>query len=159
MATDTNSVLQFGFRDDESFLGLDDIQVIPLASAAGPPIIATQPVSQIAVQGGAATFSVLSSGDLPLAYQWQFDGDNLDDATNATLVLTNLNSAQSSSFYSVLVFQFWRVQRDNLQRAPDRADGSPEVDHIRRPAVSVRAGARGLRQSELEQLLLSKRRG
>ncbi|HUD48046.1 MAG TPA: choice-of-anchor tandem repeat GloVer-containing protein, partial [Candidatus Baltobacteraceae bacterium] len=102
MATDTNTLLQFGFRDDQSFLGLDDIQVIPLVSADGPPIVATQPASQMSVQGGAVTFSVLSSGQFPLIYQWQFDGTNLDDATNATLALTNLTSSQAGT-YNVLI--------------------------------------------------------
>jgi uncharacterized repeat protein (TIGR03803 family) len=102
MATGTNTLLQFGFRDDESFLGLDDIQVSPLVSADGPPIIAVQPASQAALQGAAATFSVLSSGRLPLLYQWQFNGTNLANATNATLALSNLAANQAGS-YSVLV--------------------------------------------------------
>jgi uncharacterized repeat protein (TIGR03803 family) len=73
-----------------------------LASADGPPIVATQPANQLSVQGGAATFSVLSSGEFPLLYQWQFDGANLDDATNATLVLTNLTSSQAGSYVVVV---------------------------------------------------------
>jgi len=101
-ATDTNTLLQFGFRDDNGFFGLDDIQVIPFVSATGPPIIATPPANQISVQGGNATFSVLSSGDLPLLYQWLFDSVSIDGATNATLALTNLNTIQSGS-YSVVV--------------------------------------------------------
>jgi hypothetical protein len=81
---------------------LDNIQVTPLASADGPPIIATQPANQVAPPGGAATFSVLSSGQFPLYYQWQFDTTNIPDGTNATLTLTNLTSNQAGS-YSVLV--------------------------------------------------------
>ncbi len=101
-ATDTNSVLQFGFRDDTSSFGLDDVQVLPLASADGSPIIATQPANQVSVQGGNGVFSVLSSGQLPLFYQWQFDGANIEDATNATLQLTNLAVGQAGS-YGVVV--------------------------------------------------------
>ena len=73
-----------------------------LVSADGPPIIATQPANQAALAGGAATFSVLSSGRFPLFYQWQFDGTNLANATNATLALSNLTTNQAGS-YSVLV--------------------------------------------------------
>src|SRR5208283_3444530 len=62
LATGTNTVLQLGFRDDASFLGLDDIQVSPVVSADGPPIIVTQPANQFAPVGSAATFSVVSSG-------------------------------------------------------------------------------------------------
>jgi hypothetical protein len=32
------------------------------------------------------------------AYQWEFDGTNIADATNATLVLTNLQAAQSGTY-------------------------------------------------------------
>ncbi len=101
-ATATNTVLQLGFRDDQSFLGLDDIQVSPLVSADGPPIIASQPASQFVLSGSAATLSVLSAGRLPLFYQWQFDGTNLANATSATLALTNLTSGQTG-IYDVLV--------------------------------------------------------
>jgi hypothetical protein len=102
VAAGTNTLLQFGFRDDESFLGLDDIQVTPLVSADGPPIIATQPASQVALSGSNASFSVLSAGRLPLTYQWQFEGVNLANATNATLALTNLTTNQTGT-YAVLV--------------------------------------------------------
>jgi uncharacterized repeat protein (TIGR03803 family) len=102
VATTTNTQLQIGFRDDGSFLGLDNVQVIPLVSADGPPIITTQPASQTDLQRGVATFSTVSSGQFPLFYQWQFDGANMVDATNATLVLTNLTSSQAG-LYDVLV--------------------------------------------------------
>jgi len=102
MATGTNTPLQFGFRDDESFLGLDDIQVFPLVSADGWPIIAIQPASQVALAGSNTTFSVLSAGQLPLSYQWQFDSGKLPNATNATLALTDLTNSQAGT-YAVLV--------------------------------------------------------
>jgi hypothetical protein len=97
-ATDTNTLLEFGFRDDQGFLGLDDIQVIPLAAADGPPIIATQPANQVGLAGGAASFSVLAAGRLPLSYQWQFDSVNLANATNSTLTLTSLTNSQTGSY-------------------------------------------------------------
>ena len=102
MATGTNTSLEFGFRDDESFLGLDDIQVSPAVSADGPPIIATQPANQAALAGGTATFSVLSSGRFPLFYQWQFDTTNIANATNATLTLSNLTTNQAGSYCVVV---------------------------------------------------------
>jgi len=102
MATASNTVLEFGFRDDNSFLGLDTIQVSPLVSADGPPIIAMQPANQAAAQGGTASFGILSSGRLPLSYQWQFAGANLLDATNAMLALSDLSTNQTG-MYDVLV--------------------------------------------------------
>jgi len=101
-ATGTNTDLQFGSQDDESFLGLDDIQLTPVISADGPPIIITQPANQGVLLGGTATFSVLSSGRLPLSYQWQFAATNLANATNATLTVSNLTVNQAGS-YKVVV--------------------------------------------------------
>lgn len=101
-ATGTNTVLEFGFRDDQSFLGLDDIAVSALASAGGPPMILSQPASQLAQSGGTASFSVLSSGQLPLSYQWQFDSTNIPNATNSTLNLANVNNNMVGT-YDVLI--------------------------------------------------------
>jgi len=42
-----------------------------------PPSIVTQPVNQLAIIGGNATFSVTASGTGPFAYQWQLNGTNL----------------------------------------------------------------------------------
>lgn len=101
-ATDTNTVLEFGFLDDQSFLGLDDIAVSTLASAGGPPVILTPPADQVTLLGGVASFSVLSVGHLPLSYQWQYNATNIPNATNATLTLSNVNSNQTGT-YDVLV--------------------------------------------------------
>jgi uncharacterized repeat protein (TIGR01451 family) len=67
-----------------------------------PPNIAQQPVSITAEQGANLTFTVSATGTAPLAYQWQFGGDNLDGATNAALALTNVQTNQAG-LYSVVV--------------------------------------------------------
>jgi hypothetical protein len=97
-ATGTNTILQLGFQDDQSFLGLDDIQVTPLVSADGPPIIATQPANQFVQSGSNATFSVFSAGRLPLFYQWSFNGTNIAWATNSALTLTNAQLTQAGDY-------------------------------------------------------------
>jgi uncharacterized repeat protein (TIGR03803 family) len=101
-ATDTNTDMEIGFRDDSSFLGLDNVQVTTLAGANGPPIIVTQPANQVALAGGAANFSVAAAGQMPLLYQWKFDTVNIPNATNSTLTLTNLTTGQAG-IYSVAV--------------------------------------------------------
>ncbi|HEX4645466.1 MAG TPA: immunoglobulin domain-containing protein, partial [Verrucomicrobiae bacterium] len=55
-----------------------------------PPAITRQPSNQSAVWGGAAVFNVTATGDAPLNYQWTFNGAIISDATNATLMLTNV---------------------------------------------------------------------
>ena len=101
-ASGNNTLLQLGFRDDQSFLGLDDIQVTPLVSADGPPIIVNQPANQVALVGGTANLSVLSAGRVPLSYQWQLAGTNLPNATNTTLSLVNVTT-NIAGIYDVVI--------------------------------------------------------
>ena len=75
---------------------------------AGLPGIFSEPQGQTALLGATATFSVGVVGQAPLQYQWYFNGTNKlsaaanPTATNATLVLTNLQLSQSGT-YSVVV--------------------------------------------------------
>lgn len=66
------------------------------------PLLSTQPQSQSVFGGATVTFSVNTTGQQPLAYQWQFDGTNLPGATNDPLVLSNVQVSQSGT-YSVVV--------------------------------------------------------
>src|ERR1035438_5971732 len=60
----------------------------------------------MATQGLSASVSVTVSGAAPLSYQWQLSGTSLTDATNAALVLTNLQPTDAGS-YSVVVTNAW----------------------------------------------------
>jgi hypothetical protein len=74
----------------------------------GPAGIVSQPQNQTVPQGSATTFSVGPDGQTPFQYQWYFNGTNKlssasnPTATNATLLLTNLQLGQSG-IYSVVV--------------------------------------------------------
>ncbi len=72
------------------------------AFEAGLPFITSQPQSETNWFGGSTSFNVAAASLLPLAYQWQFDSTNLSAATNATLLLTNLQYANAGN-YCVLV--------------------------------------------------------
>ncbi len=67
-----------------------------------PPKIIVQPHSESPEPGGTATFSVTASGTPPLDYQWRYYSTMLAGATNSTLVLTNVQSANEGS-YSVVI--------------------------------------------------------
>jgi hypothetical protein len=67
-----------------------------------PPTITTQPRNLTVTQGQNAAFTVVASGTVPLSYQWNFNGTNISDATNASLTLTNVQGSQAGS-YTVLV--------------------------------------------------------
>src|SRR6185369_7618598 len=67
-------------------------------AAATAPTITTQPASQTVTAGSNATFSVVASGTAPLTYQWLFNGTNISGATNSSLTLTNVQSANAGSY-------------------------------------------------------------
>jgi hypothetical protein len=94
-------------------LSAAQIQAIYRAATAGKcplpvgPSIATQPQSLAAVRGSNASFNVVAAGSVPLSYQWRLNGTNIPvatnpTATNATLVLSNVQATQAGS-YSVAV--------------------------------------------------------
>ena len=68
----------------------------------GAPVITTAPVAQATTYGAGASFSVVACG-LPQYFQWIFNGTNLPLATNATLVLTNVQ-AEGTGPYAVVVW-------------------------------------------------------
>ncbi len=68
----------------------------------GAPRIELQPRSQTVPVGGAVTLNGLASGDEPLAYQWQFNGVDLPDATAPSLELRNA-SVEHSGEYTLVV--------------------------------------------------------
>ena len=68
----------------------------------GSPVITSQPSDQTVFAGGTAAFTVDAGGMTPLSFQWSFNGTNIAWGTNATLTLTNVQSAQAGN-YAVLV--------------------------------------------------------
>jgi hypothetical protein len=65
---------------------------------AVPPTIDQQPVARSVFPGGDARFTVSASGTTPFTYQWKKGGVNITGATNQTLVLTNLTSADVATY-------------------------------------------------------------
>lgn len=66
------------------------------------PIITTQPRNRTVLPGATASFSVVASGSTTFEYQWMFGTQNLANATNATLTLTNTQTLHLGS-YKVMV--------------------------------------------------------
>jgi hypothetical protein len=62
------------------------------------PTITRQPASLAVRLGSNATFGVTAAGAVPLAYQWQLDGRELTDATNASRVVSNVTLADLGSY-------------------------------------------------------------
>ncbi|MBN2505905.1 MAG: lamin tail domain-containing protein [Verrucomicrobia bacterium] len=67
-----------------------------------PPTITTQPQSQTIVAGQNATFNVTAEGSEPLFYQWLCNGGTVSGATNAVLILTNVQPSQAGRYQAVV---------------------------------------------------------
>ena len=68
-----------------------------------PPTITQNPSDVVATNGGTAALTVQAGGTAPLHYQWYFNAANLlAGATNASLVLSGVGSAQVGSYQVVV---------------------------------------------------------
>ncbi|MEY4387083.1 MAG: hypothetical protein RLY20_2366, partial [Verrucomicrobiota bacterium] len=82
-----------------SFGLVDNLRVEVPAVA---PVFATQPQSLWARIGSNTTLTASATGLPSPAYQWKFNGTNITGATNASLLLSNLQGT-NAGLYSVLV--------------------------------------------------------
>jgi uncharacterized delta-60 repeat protein len=107
-----------------SIINDDDVSV-------PPPTITQQPVSQTNSPGGTVSFNVSANGMPPLSYQWRIDGSPIPGATNATLVLNNVQRTDAGR-YTVLVSgpSGWIVSQeaDLIVPAAPNSPGSVDVD-------------------------------
>lgn len=67
------------------------------------PALTMQPGSQTGLAGASVTFSVSSSGDAPLSYQWTRNGIDVAGATAASYTLPAVQPADSASVWRVAV--------------------------------------------------------
>jgi hypothetical protein len=110
-ATGTSTVLEFGFRDDPSFLGLDDISLVAVQPAALPHIAGISLSGANLVINGVngssgLTYYVLTSTNLALPFsQWTPMGTNIWSTNgNFSLTVTNaVNPSDSQQFYLIQV--------------------------------------------------------
>jgi glucose/arabinose dehydrogenase len=70
--------------------------------AATLPVITQQPQNFTISQGNNASFHVTASGTAPLSYQWRKNGVNIAGATNSSLTITDVSTADAGN-YSVVV--------------------------------------------------------
>lgn len=62
------------------------------------PTITMNPGNRAVVRSQSAVLSVGASGTAPLQYQWQFNNTTLTGATNASLLLTNVQPTQAGNY-------------------------------------------------------------
>jgi uncharacterized repeat protein (TIGR01451 family) len=78
-----------------------------------PPAIVIQPANLAVAVGGVATFSMVAEGSAPLSYQWSFKGTNLLNATNNSLVLTNVQLSAAGNYAVGVSNAFGSAQSSN----------------------------------------------
>jgi uncharacterized delta-60 repeat protein len=72
------------------------------AYEADVPVITLQPQGSIVSQGSTASFGVAATAQNPLTYQWSKDAVPISTATNATLVIPNVQPSQAG-LYAVAI--------------------------------------------------------
>jgi hypothetical protein len=76
-------------------------EISAVVGSNGSVVITSQPASQSVAQGQPASFTVAATGS-SLAYQWNFNGNTIPNATSPTLTLSNTAASQAGT-YSVNV--------------------------------------------------------
>ena len=100
-ATTTSTPLTFGFRNDPSYFGLDDVAVYPAPPVR--PVITGQPASQTTTLGGPCTFQVIADGTGPLSYFWYRNNAIIPGANASSYTVNIVQPPDSSSRFSCLV--------------------------------------------------------
>ncbi|MDB6020074.1 MAG: hypothetical protein JWR19_4563 [Pedosphaera sp.] len=68
---------------------------------SNPPIILRQPTNEVVVVGSNAIFSVGVLSAQPVTYQWRFNGVDLPQGTDSSLVLSSVLPAASGNYYLI----------------------------------------------------------
>ena len=82
------------------------------------PIIIVEPTNETVLLGTDVTFTVQVTGSLPMNYQWQFSGTNIDGATNAALTVTNVQSINAGYYDVLLVNPYGTTASSNATLLP-----------------------------------------
>ena len=67
-----------------------------------PPSLTAQPADAYTTAYNPASFTIAAVGTQPLAYQWQFSGTNLVNATNNFLIITNVEQGNIGQYLAVI---------------------------------------------------------
>jgi uncharacterized protein (TIGR02597 family) len=83
----------------DNFGIFDNVRVYVQAVA---PVVTFQPTNVALLPGNNAAFTVYAGGTAPFNYQWQFNGANINGATNSSYTRSNVQYADAGS-YSVSI--------------------------------------------------------
>jgi len=103
-AADNQPAVRFRFAHagtDSWYFGIDDFGLYSITPGA-LPVITNAPASFNVSLGATATFTVEAGGQPPLNYHWRLNGTDIPGATNATFVISSVNSS-NQGVYTVIV--------------------------------------------------------
>jgi hypothetical protein len=78
--------------------GMSNAASLTVDDGTAPPSIAIQPASQDVNAGSDVVLAVTATSDLPLSYQWYFDGSPIDGATGAMLSMTSVQAVNDGTY-------------------------------------------------------------
>jgi len=81
---------------------------------SGSPVFPDPSVDRTVVSGARGYFRTLATGALPIAYQWTYNGTNLDGATDAVYVVTNAQPSQMGAYAVVASNALGAVTSSNM---------------------------------------------
>ena len=82
--------------------GTSEFSRATVLSAPTPPFISTQPLSLSVVSGNNVAFNVTAGGTAPLRYQWQFNGTNLANQTNAAMTIYGVTTSNNGDYRVII---------------------------------------------------------
>ncbi|HEY3864412.1 MAG TPA: hypothetical protein VGO59_21270 [Verrucomicrobiae bacterium] len=74
------------------------VETNSVALTVAPAIVIAPPQNQTTFPGGTAAFNISLQADIPVTYQWQFDGSNISGATTGSLTLSNAQAAMDGTY-------------------------------------------------------------
>lgn len=106
-----------------------------MATVITPVTITEDPTNESVSTGNTATFSITAAGTPPYFYQWFFNGGVIGGATNATLTLTNVTTANAGTYTAeaLQVFDADDVEQADSTPATLTVDGILVVQNNVRP--------------------------
>ncbi|UHD17109.1 PKD domain-containing protein [Thiocapsa bogorovii] len=100
----------------------------PIDPEPGAPVITTQPADRIVSAGQTATFSVVASGDAPLAYQWSRNGLPIAGANGASYSIPSVTTADNGALFVVTVSNAAGSVASRAARLDVTSAGAPVID-------------------------------